>query len=363
MSYAELRIRNLRARAVMAPMRRPLATASGSITRAPLVLVDLESEEGVTGISYVFSPNPLALKPLVVALSEMLPLIKGARVAPQAIEKLLTERCLLLGGTGIITFAIAAIDMAAWDALGKAANLPLVRLWGGEARRIPAYNSTGLGLMGAERTAAEALELLEFGFTAIKLRLGYSTLQEDVTVTRAVRRAVGDAVTVMSDYNQCLNVPEAIRRGHALDDEGLYWIEEPVRADDYAGNAAITQALKTSVQIGENFWSSYDAQKALAAGASDLIMPDASKIGGATAWLRAAALAQAAAVPISSHLFPEISAHLLAVSNTAHFLEYVDWANPVLQQPLVIEGGQALISDRPGHGMAWDEGAIGKLLV
>jgi mandelate racemase len=363
MSAIDLHIHNLRARAVMAPMRRPLATASGTITRAPLVLLDLETQEGITGISYVFSPNPIAIKPLVVLLDEMLPLIKDARVAPQAIERHLQQRFRLLSGTGLVTLAIAAIDMAAWDALGKAAAMPLVHLWGGEPKPIPAYNSTGLGLMGAERTAAEAVELLEFGFQAIKLRLGYPTLEEDVAVTRAVRRAVGDGVTVMSDYNQCLDVTEAIRRGHALDGEGLYWIEEPVRADDYAGNASIARALKTSVQIGENFWSSHDAQKALAAGASDLIMPDASKIGGATAWLRASALAEAAGVPVSSHLFAEISAHMLAVSNTAHFLEYVDWADPVLQEPLAIEGGQAIIPDRPGHGMAWDEGAIGKLLL
>jgi mandelate racemase len=217
--------------------------------------------------------------------------------------------------------------------------------------------------MGAERTTAEALELLEFGFSAIKLRLGYPTLEEDVAVARAVREGIGDAVTMMSDYNQCLTVPEATRRGHALDDEGLYWIEEPIRADNYSGNAAIARDLKTAVQIGENFWSSHDVHKALAANASDLIMPDAMKIGGATAWLRASALAQAAGVPISSHLFPEISAHLLAVAPTAHYLEYVDWANPVLQEPLVIENGQAVIPDRPGHGMAWDEDAIAKLLL
>jgi mandelate racemase len=238
-----------------------------------------------------------------------------------------------------------------------------VSLWGGESRPIPAYNSTGLGLMGADATAAEAVELQEFGFSAVKLRLGYPTLEEDVAVTRAVREAVGDEVMVMSDYNQCLNTAEAIRRGHALDDEGLYWIEEPVRADDYEGCAAISGALKTAVQIGENFWSSHDVHKALAAKACDFIMPDAMKVGGATAWMRAAALAQAAGIPISSHLFPELSAHLLATAPTAHQLEYVDWANPVLREPLVIENGQAIIPDRPGHGMAWDEDAIAKLLL
>jgi mandelate racemase len=342
MTFPDLRIRNLRARAVMAPMRRPLKTASGEITRAPLVLIDLETAEGVTGISYLFSPSTLALKPIVALLHEMLSLIAGARVAPQAIERQLQSRLLLLGGSGLVTMAIAGIDMATWDALGKAAGLPLVRLWG---------------------AAAEALELLEFGFRAVKLRLGYPQLAEDVTVARAVRHAVGDHVLVMSDHNQCLDVPEAMRRGHALDAEGLYWIEEPVRADDYAGNAAIARALSTAVQIGENFWSTRDMQKALAAGASDLVMPDVMKIGGATAWLRAAAMADASGVPISSHLFPEISAHLLAVAPTAHYLEWVDWADPVLRDRLVIERGCAIIPDRPGHGMAWDEDAIAKLVL
>jgi mandelate racemase len=363
MSGALLHIRDLRARAVMAPMRRHLHTASGAIERAPLVLLDLETEEGITGISYLFMPNPLALIPTIEMLDNMLSLIEDAHVAPRDIEQYLQQRFLLLSGTGVVTMAIAAIDMACWDALGKAAGQPLAQLWGAEPKPIPAYNSTGLGLMGAERAAAEAVELLEFGFTAIKLRLGYPTLEEDVKVARAVRDAVGDSVTIMSDYNQCLSVHEAIRRGHALDDEGLYWIEEPVRADDYAGNAQIAHELKTAVQIGENFWSSHDAHKAMAAGASDLIMPDAMKIGGATAWLRVSALAQAAGVPISSHLFPEISAHLLAASPTAHYLEYVDWANPVLEEPIEIEDGQVTILDRPGHGMAWNEDAIAKLLA
>jgi mandelate racemase len=165
----------------------------------------------------------------------------------------------------------------------------------------------------------------------------------------------------MSNYNQCLDVPEAIRRGHALDGENLYWIEEPVRGDDWAGNAAVAQALKTSLQLGENFWSTHDMQTALAAGSCDLVMPDVMKIGGITAWLRAAAMAQGAGLPISSHLFPEISAHLLAVAPTAHYLEWVDWANPVLQETLAIERGCAIVPDRPGHGMAWNEAAIAKL--
>jgi len=359
----KLKIRSLRARAVLAPMRRTLATASGAVTKAPLILVDLGTREGVTGRSYLFLPSIPALKPMVELLHAMLPLVAGMEAAPQDLERHLQKKFLLLGGTGLTTAAIAGIDMAAWDALGRAAGLPLAALWGGAPRPIPAYNSTGLGLMGARRAAAEAVELLEFGFRHIKLRLGYPTLEEDVAAARAVLKAVGPGVAVMCDFNQCLTAAEAIRRGHALDHLGLYWIEEPTRADDYAGNARIARELKTLVQIGENFWSAHDAEKALEAGACDLIMPDAMKIGGATAWLRASALAAARGVPVSSHLFPEFSAHLLAVAPSAHFLEFVDWANPVLKEPLAVADGSLAAAQLPGSGVEWDEKAVKKLLI
>ncbi|MCC6471970.1 MAG: mandelate racemase [Alphaproteobacteria bacterium] len=363
MPPASLTIRALRARAVTVPMRRLLTTASGGVTKAPLVLIDLETDQGVTGISYVFLPSLAALKPLALLIENTIDLIKGMGVAPSAIEQHLRKRFMLLNGTGLVTLAIAGIDMACWDALGKAADLPLARLLGGTPKPVPAYNSTGLGLAGADRTAAEAVELLEFGFTAIKLRLGYPTLEEDVAVARAVRRAVPAGTTVMSDYNQALSVPEAIRRGHALDGEGLYWIEEPTRADDYDGNARIARDLKTAVQIGENFWAASDMAKAIAAGACDYVMPDATKIGGITAWMRCAALAEAHGVPMSTHLFPEISAHMMTATPTAHYLEWVDWADPVLEEPYKVEKGHILVPDRPGHGMRWNEAAIARLAV
>jgi mandelate racemase len=167
----------------------------------------------------------------------------------------------------------------------------------------------------------------------------------------------------MSDYNQSLLVAEASRRAAALEDEGLYWIEEPTRADDYSGHARIRQDTETPVQIGENWWGPHDAAKSVEAGASDYAMPDAMKIGGVTGWLRAAALAEAAGIPLSSHLFPEISAHLLAVSPTRHWLEYVDWADPILEKPLEIEDGHASAPDAAGIGISWDEEAVQRYSV
>ena len=120
----------------------------------------------------------------------------------------------------------------------------------------------------------------------------------------------------MVDYNQALTVAEALHRGAALDAEGIYWLEEPVRHDDYAGAARLARELKTPVQIGENFSLPASMATAIATGACDYVMPDLERIGGVTGWLRAAALAEAHRIEMSSHLFPEVSAHLLAATPT-----------------------------------------------
>jgi mandelate racemase len=138
----------------------------------------------------------------------------------------------------------------------------------------------------------------------------------------------------------------------------VYWIEEPVRADDFAGNARVAREVATPIQIGENFMGPEQMAQALAAGACDYAMPDAQRIGGVTGWMRAAALAQAAGMEMSTHLFPEVSCHLLAATPTAHWLEYVDWAAPVLQEPLAVKEGIVEVPARPGAGMAWDEAAV-----
>jgi mandelate racemase len=358
-----LRIRGVQARPVNVPMARPLATSGGTVDSAPLVLVDLDTEEGITGRSYVFCYTPMALLPVAQLVTQLVALVVGDAVVPLAIEHKLRAQFRLLGPQGLTGMALAGIDMAAWDVLARAAGWPLARLLGGEPRPIPAYNSCGLGIIGPERAAAEAQELVEPGFGAIKVRLGYPDARADVEVVRAVRRAVGAHILLMSDYNQSLSVTEAVQRAHALDDEELYWIEEPTRADDDVGHAQVSREARTPVQIGENWWGLHDMARSLAAGACDYVMPDAMKIGGVSGWLRAAALAESAGLRMSCHLFPEVSAHLLSVTPTCHWLEYVDWANPVLTEPLRLADGRAVPSAGPGNGLAWDEDAIRRCVV
>jgi mandelate racemase len=168
----------------------------------------------------------------------------------------------------------------------------------------------------------------------------------------------------MVDFNQGLSVAEALKRGRMIDDEGgVYWIEEPVRADDFAGSARLAREIATPIQIGENFMGPEQMAQALAAGACDFVMPDAQRIGGVTGWMRAAALAQGAGMEMSSHLFPETSCHLLAATPTCHWLEFVDWAAPVLQDPLQVKDGHVPTPERPGLGMTWDEKAVKRFAV
>ena len=357
---AQLTVRCLTVRAVRVPLSRPHATAGGTVSEAPLVLVDLMTDEGSTGSAYVFCYTPLALAPVARLVENLEAVIAGMPLAPLAIERALQARFRLLGPQGLTGIAMAAIDMAAWDALARSVGLPLVRLLGGESRPTPVYHSLGMG--GAELAGREAEESATAGFRGVKYKVGYPDVQTDLAVVRAARKAGNDLV-IMVDYNQSLDVPEAVRRGRLLDDEGIGWIEEPTTADDVAGHAQIAREVTTPIQIGDNWWGTHDMAKSLAAGASDYVMVDLMKIGGISGWLRAAALAEPGGVRLSSHLFSEVSVHLMAVTPSAHWLEWLDLASPILQEPLRIEDGYAAPTDAPGSGISWNEESVARFLV
>jgi len=361
--FPALTVRSISAVGVEVPMTYALGTSRGRIIKAPLVLIDVETAEGVTGRSYLWSYFPRAMMAIASLLQEIEERTKGERIVPAELWSKLAERFALIGVQGIVRMAMAGFDVACWDALATAAGVPLVRLLGGEPRRIPAYNSCGLGLMPKEALADEAEKMLERGFRAVKLRLGYPTLAEDLAAVHAVKSRIPEGVALMVDYNQALDVDEAIKRGRALDRENLAWLEEPIRHDDYAGAALIARELSVPVQIGENFSLVAGMQTALNAKACDLVMPDLERIGGVTGWQQAAAFAAKRKIKMSSHLYSETSAHLLAVTPTAHYLEYVDWADKVVQEPLQIVGGEAVIPDRPGSGIVWDKSAVERYRV
>ena len=353
-----MKLRALRARPVLVPIHRPPVSASGAIPKAALVLFDLETDEGVTGRSYVFAFAPWTLAPIVGCAQGLFDMVKGDPLAPVDVEAKLRRQLTLLDSPGLVGLALAGIDMAAWDALAQAQRVPLVGLLGGAVKPIPAYNSTGLWLQPVATLADEAEALLAEGFTAVKLRVGRDDFAQDLAAVRAVKKRIGDRVTLMCDFNQRLTVNEAIRRVRALDGEGLYWIEEPVRHDDYEGYARIAAEAATPIQTGENLVDTFEMARAIALRSLDFVMPDVQRIGGVTGWLRAAALAHTHGIEMSSHLFPEFSVHLLGVTPTCHWLEFMDWAAPLLQEPLRVKDGFARIPDRPGAGIEWNEDAV-----
>ena len=363
MKLPQLTFRAIRSTAVEVPTTYALGTSRGVITKAPLLLIDLETQEGITGRSYLWSYFPAAAAAIAQMLVEVARVVDGERLAPVELWRKLSERFALIGVQGVVRMAMAGFDVAAWDALAIAAGWPLATLLGSTPKRVPAYNSCGLGLMSPDRLADEAEKLLAGGFRALKLRLGYPTLKEDLIALHAVKKRLGGEIAVMVDYNQALSLAQALERGRALDQEGIYWLEEPIRHDDYAGNATLVRELKTPIQIGENFSESDAMAAALAAGAADYVMPDLERIGGVTGWLRAAALAATRRIEMSSHLYPEVSAHLLAATPTCHFLEYMDWADKILAEPLKIEDGFAVAPQRPGNGLAWDKKAVEKYRI
>jgi mandelate racemase len=357
-------IRDIQARAVLVPIRRPPVTGSGAIPDAAMVLVDLTTDQGIVGRSYLFVYLRSMLKAVVASVEGLREIVLGEPLSPFDLERKLRQRLALFDTPGAAGLALSGIDQCAWDALAKTRDVPLAVLLGGSVRPIRAYNSCGLWLQPVEELADEAEALLADGdYGAVKLRLGRDDARADLAAVRAVKGRVGDRVELMTDFNQRLTLTEALARCRMLDDEGLAWIEEPIRHDRYDGYARICAEIRTPIQTGENLLGSLDLVKAIGAGPIDYVMPDVQRIGGVTGWLRAASIAQAHGIPMSSHLFPEFSAHLLAVTPTCHFLEYVDWAAPVLAQPLAIRDGHALAPDRPGAGIDWDEAAVERYRV
>jgi mandelate racemase len=360
MSAAQLTIRSVSARAVVAPIARPVKNAFGVIAAAPLVLIDIATDQGITGHSYIFAYAPLTLKPLVLLIEEIGRDLTGKAIAPFDLLAAMDAKFRLLGWQGLVGMAVSGFDMAFWDALGQAAGQPLVTLLGGSPRPMRAYDS--YGVVDPKADARDLKRSLDQGFKGIKIKGGDGDAANDERVVKAVRELIGPDIALMLDFNQSLDPAEATRRIERLAPYDLHWIEEPVAQENLLGHAKVREMSPTPIQAGENWWFPRGFAEAIAAGASDFIMPDLMKCGGVTGWLRIAGQAEAASIPVSSHLFAEASSHMLAVTPTAHWLEVLDLARAILVRPIEIVDG-AVTARGPGLGLQWDEAAVSKYLV
>jgi mandelate racemase len=359
-----LRVKDILVRAVLVPLRRPVIADIGRFDHWPLILVDVETHGGVVGNAYVAPYRARAVSAVAAAIRDLAEPLRERDVAPVELFGEGRKALNVVGLSGISTIAISAVDMALWDARAKSVGLPLVSLLGGTPGPVRAYNSNGLWRHEISTLGQEARDLLaEGGFSALKLRLGNQHLRDDLAAIAAVRDGSGSAIDLMVDFNQALGFGDAIRRCHELDDQGLYWFEEPITYDNIAGYAQLASKVRTPLQMGENYYGARDLFLFLAAGAVHYAMADLMRIGGVTGWLHASSIAAAAGVQLSNHLYPELAVHLLRVTPTAHWLEWVDWANPVVTDPLVPADGQASVPNRPGVGLEWNEAAVSRFAI
>ncbi len=354
-------IGSIRARAVDVPYERPMQTAAGTMTSASLVLVDLETTGGVTGRAYVRCYTPLVVGPVAELVRGVGEKLEGDRLRPRDNWAELRARFRLLGVEGVVGLALNAIDMASWDALARAADMSLARLLGSSVESVPAYASLRSSAIADVREEVE--EAVAAGFQAIKLKVGGRPLAEDYEVLSHVRDLVGDRLDLMCDYNQSLTTAEAEARIRALSHLDLRWVEEPLPASDLEGYRRLAAATTTPIQAGESWWSPEEAYRSIRACASDVVMLDVARVGGVTGWLRAAAVAEAAGLKVSSHTFPEFSAQLLAATANADLLEWLDAAVPLNATPIEIINGAAVVPEGAGAGIVWDEDAVERYAV
>lgn len=362
-----MKITAIRSTLVEVPLQRPLVAAVGRYATMPHLLVDLETDEGITGRTYLVMFSRAWGRAVQALLEGLVEVVRGMDPRESvALYRRISQVMTMAGRRSLAVFALSAVDTAAWDAAARAAGLPLWRYLGGAPEPIATYASEGLWLTDdLGRLGEEAAELVELGFRAVKMRFGRRHEADDLKAAEIVRATIGPDVLLMADANQGWAPNYAIRVGRKLEALGieLTWLEEPVPHDDIPGQARIAAELATPLATGENAYLPFGFRELIEHRAADVLMPDLERVGGVSGWLRTAALADAWRLPLSSHLFPEISAHLLSASPTAYYLEHMPWAQPLLAERLPLVDGCTPLPDSPGLGLTWDPDAVERYRV
>ncbi|MBI4637477.1 MAG: mandelate racemase/muconate lactonizing enzyme family protein [Candidatus Rokubacteria bacterium] len=354
-----MKITRVRPHLLSLPLPRPVKTAVHDIRTVDTVLVEMETDGGATGVGFCFAFGRHRARALHALVEDLIPLYQGADPrAARALHESAWRAINFVGHAGVAVMALSAVDTACWDLAAQSAGAPLFRLLGGGRSRIPAYASSGLWLdYSADELVAEAQRFLAKGHRAMKMRLG-RTPAEDLDRVRLVREAVGPGVRLLADVNQGWDEPTALRVGRALEPFELYWLEEPLPYEDLEGCARVAAALRTPIATGETDYGSLGMRRHLELRAADILMPDLQRMGGVTGFLKAATLCEAFHTPVSSHLFMEASAHLLATAPNGLILEHMDWWQELFEDPLTLVDGEVLLPERPGIGLGLNRKAL-----
>jgi len=350
-----MKITRCRTTLVNLPLERPIATAIHAMQSVGCVLLELETDQGLVGQSYVFTLNGTRLKALHEMLLGFLHQVEGRDPhSVSAIGEAMWQEMNPIGHKGFPVAALCAIDIACWDLIGKSAERPLHHVFGACRERIWTYASGGLWLsLSIDELVSEAAAFVEAGFRAMKIRLGSENPYDDIERVRAVRNAIGDDIELLADANQGLLPKQAIRLGRELEEFRLVWFEEPVAYHDLAGCAEVRAALETPIAAGESEYTRFGMRDILEARAVDLLMPDLQRVGGYSEFRRAAALASVYQVPISTHIFTEHSLCIAGAEANCVSVEHMPWFTALFNESLELEDGYLKIPQRPGTGFSF----------
>jgi len=358
-----MKVTDVETQPVTVRLDQPIGSALGQIASFGCILVTVRTDGGITGENLIFTLNDRRTAVLHQMVDELADVAVGRDAGHIAgFWARAWKDINFLGHKGVPVAGISAIDGALWDALGKAAGLPLYRLLGGAQDRVPAYHSGGLWLSrSVDELAAEAQGFVDEGFRAMKMRLGLPNPADDIARVKAVRDAIGPEVKLMADANQGLTEAQAIRLGRRLEPFDLAWFEEPLPAWDLDGLARVAAALDTPIASGETEYTRYGFRRMLELRSADILMPDLQRVGGVSEFMRVGHMAESHDIAVSSHLFPETSVQVLGALSNATFLEYMPWFSRLYNEALEFQDGSAVVPERPGWGFTFNRDYIAHL--
>lgn len=347
------------------PVEAIRTDAVQSFLKQETVFVEIRTEDGLLGRGYSYTIGTGGTAVLAMLRDYLLPRLIGtdaARIEAIWLDLYSSTRATSVGA--ITSLALAAVDIALWDWRCKRAEQPLWIVAGGTRDRVPLYDTeVGWLHLSTDQLIEGAKAALAAGRGGVKIKIGKPDPAEDVERLAAVRSALGPSIDLMVDANQAFTSAEAIRRARLLEPLDLYWLEEPLPADDIAGHVRLARSTSIPIAVGESMYSIGQFAEYLKRDAAGIIQVDVARIGGITPWLKVAHLAEAHNIPVCPHFLMELHVSLCAAVPNSRYVEYIPQLSAVTNTALTVEDGHALAPTVPGLGIDWDLDAIGDLRV
>jgi L-alanine-DL-glutamate epimerase and related enzymes of enolase superfamily len=343
------RMKDIRFYRATSKISKPIADSTHTISKIAFYVVEVETEEGVVGqgylLSFHYSPNAIE-----GALKDMCNFARGFEVYETVkLKKQWDMEAEYFGNTGINNCAIAALNVAMWDAWGKLLDAPVWKLLGSSAEKVPVYGSGGWISYSDEELLEEVMDYKKRGFQAVKIKVGSGNTLKDLQRLRKCREGLGDTVKIMMDANQGMDVPSAIELSERAKQIGIHWFEEPVSHTDFAGYEILRRKTGIALAMGEREYDCEALKNLIARNALDLWQPDLIRLGGVEEWRNSAALAWSYKLPVLPHYYKDYDVPLLCTIPGAYGSESFDWIDGIIDNIMRVEDGFAY----PRAGAGW----------